>query len=77
MQKNIDVFVKCIKNQYFYELMRIGKEIMPFDSLAHILQVYIISQCTLHDKFVKTNVPVDLGLISGAAAGHDIGKIWL
>ena len=66
-------FRKCIKNQYFYELMRIGKEIMPFDSLAHIAGVHYIAMHTAR-QIVKTNVPVDLGLISGAAAGHDIGK---
>lgn len=66
-------FRKCIKNQYFYELMRIGKEIMPFDSLAHIAGVHYVAMHTAR-QIVKTNVPIDLGLISGAAAGHDIGK---
>ncbi len=66
-------FRSCIKNQYFYELMRIGKELMPFDSLAHIAGVHYIAM-HIARQLVKAGIPIDLGLISGAAAGHDIGK---
>ena len=45
-------FRKCIKNQYFYELMRIGKEIMPFDSLATYCRctLYRNAHCTTNCK---------------------------
>ena len=66
-------FRSCIKNQYFYELMRIGRELMPFDSLAHIAGVHYVAM-HIARQLVKADVPIDLGLISGAAAGHDIGK---
>lgn len=66
-------FLTCFQDQYIYELMRIGREVTPFDALAHVAGVHYISM-HVGRQLAKANVPVDLGLISGAAAGHDIGK---
>lgn len=66
-------FIRCFQEQYVYEIMRIGREATPFDTLAHVAGVHYISM-HIGRQLAKAKIPVDLGLISGAAAGHDIGK---
>lgn len=66
-------FLQCFSDAYLYELMRIGREIMPFDMLAHVAGVHHIAM-HIARQLAKTGIPVDLPLISGAAAAHDIGK---
>ena len=66
-------FLECFDAQYIYELMRIGKEATPFDALAHVAGVHYIAM-HVGRQLAKADLPVDLGLISGAAAGHDLGK---
>lgn len=66
-------FLTAFRQEYVQELMRIGREIMPFDTLAHVAGVHHIAM-HVGRQLAKAGVPVDLGLISGAAAGHDIGK---
>ena len=66
-------FLQCFSDAYLYELMRIGREIMPFDILAHVAGVHHIAM-HIARQLAKTGIPVDLPLISGAAAAHDIGK---
>ena len=66
-------FLQSFRMDYVQELMRIGREIMPFDTLAHVAGVHHVAM-HIGRQLKKAGVPVDLGLISGAAAGHDIGK---
>ena len=66
-------FLQSFRMDYVQELMRIGREIMPFDTLAHVAGVHHVAM-HIGRQLKKVGVPVDLGLISGAAAGHDIGK---
>lgn len=66
-------FLECFRSRWIYELMRIGREVMPFDTLAHVAGVHFIAM-HIGRQLEKAGAPVDLGLISGAAAGHDIGK---
>lgn len=61
------------KREYVYELMRLGLEVTPFRALEHIAGVHHIA-VTMGRELKKTGVPVDLALVSGSAAGHDIGK---
>ncbi len=68
-----DRFLRCFREQYVYELMRIGKEIMPFDLLAHVAGVHYVAMHVAR-QLHQAGVPIDLRLISGAAACHDIGK---
>lgn len=65
--------LECFHEQYVYEIMRIGREVTPFDTLAHVAGVHYIAM-HIGRQLATAKVPVDLGLISGAAAGHDIGK---
>lgn len=61
------------KALYVYEMMKISREINPFDTLAHISGVhYIAVHCGKQLKQLKKDV--DLALVSGAAITHDIGK---
>lgn len=66
-------FLRCFREQYVYELMRIGKEIMPFDLLAHVAGVHYVAM-HVAKQLHQAGVPIDLRIISGAAACHDIGK---
>lgn len=66
-------FLDCFDKQYIYEIMRIGREVTPFDALAHVAGVHYIAM-HIGRQLAMADVPVDLGLISGAAAGHDLGK---
>ncbi|MCI9596250.1 MAG: hypothetical protein HFE75_02925 [Firmicutes bacterium] len=58
---------------YLVEFMRIGKEITPFNTVGHICGVHHVA---LHvaRQLAAAGAPVDLALVSGSAAGHDIGK---
>ncbi len=58
---------------YLYETMRIGTEITPYNTLGHIAGVHYVAMY-LARQLAALKVPVDLALVSGAAAGHDIGK---
>ena len=64
---------KTAEKLYLYEFMRIGSEITPFNTLGHIAGVHYIAMLAAR-QLSRAGIPVDLGLISGAAAGHDIGK---
>lgn len=66
-------FLRYFSDTYLYELMRMGPEIMPFDMLAHVAGVHHIVIHTAR-QLEKTGIPVDLLLISGVAAAHDISK---
>ena len=54
-------------------MMRLGLEATPFRALEHIAGVHHIA-VTMGRALKKTDIPVDLALVSGSAAGHDLGK---
>lgn len=66
-------FIRLSRMHYIYEFMRIGIEITPFNTLGHIAGVHYVAMHAAY-QLRDLKVPVDLGLVSGAAAGHDIGK---
>ena len=61
------------RNEFIYELMRLGMECTPFKTLSHISGVHHIAM-TAARGLAQAGVEVDLSLISGAAASHDFGK---
>lgn len=61
------------KDNYIYEFMRISREITPFNTIGHIGGVHFVA-AFIGRQLYKADVPVDLALVSGAAAGHDLGK---
>ncbi len=66
-------FLARFREEYVYELMRLGREVTPFRTLEHIAGVHHVSM-TVGRAFAGGGGLVDLALMSGAAAGHDIGK---
>ena len=58
---------------FVYEFMRLGIELTPFNTLGHIAGVHYVAMHAAR-QLAALHVPLDLGLVSGAAAGHDIGK---
>ncbi len=66
-------FLSAWREEFLYELMRLGIEVTPFCTLSHIAGVHYIA---LHaaQGLADAGVEVDLALISGAAAAHDVGK---
>lgn len=64
---------KLAREHFAYVLMRLGSEITPFNTLGHVGGVHFIAMYIARQLY-EAGVPVDLGLISAAAASHDIGK---
>ena len=66
-------FLKFWDEYYIYEFMRMNREITPFNTLGHIAGVHHVAMYMAR-QLARKNVPVDLGLMSGAALMHDMGK---
>jgi len=66
-------FLKAFNDEYIYEMMKLSQEILKFNALDHICGVNWIA-LFIGRQLYNLGLPVDLGRISGAAAGHDIGK---
>lgn len=64
---------RVIRSHYIYEFMRIGTDITPFNTLGHISGVHYVA-VYMAEQLKRAGAPVDIGLISAAAAAHDIGK---
>lgn len=73
VRQEYQVLLDCLSDEYVYAFMRLAKECTPFDTLGHIAGVHHVAM-HLARQLVHTDVKVDLGLISGAAIAHDIGK---
>ncbi len=67
------LFLRRWREEYVYELLRLGREVTPFRTCEHIAGVHHVSM-TVSRAFKAGGGKTDLGLISAAAAGHDIGK---
>ncbi len=62
------------KGSYIFEFMRISREITPFNTIGHIGGVHYVA-IFVGKQFTGTDIPIDMALLSGAAAaGHDLGK---
>jgi len=66
-------FSNYLKDEYVYEMMKMNQDLIGYSTLDHI--------CGVHHLAVKIGrqlnylgLPIDLGRVSGAAYGHDIGK---
>ncbi|QCX32548.1 cytidyltransferase [Caloramator sp. E03] len=66
-------FIKAFNNDCIYETMKLSQEVLGYNTLDHICGVHHIA-LNLARQLKKLNLPVDLGRVSGGAAGHDIGK---
>ncbi|EJO5348013.1 cytidyltransferase [Clostridium botulinum] len=71
--KEYKKFLSYFKKDYIYEMMKLSEEVMGFNTLDHVCAVHYL--CVhIGRQLKKVGIPVDLGRISGAGAGHDIGK---
>ncbi len=66
-------FVKAFEKEYIYEMMKLSEEVTGHKTLDHITGVHYVA---LHigRQLKNAGIPIDLGRVSGGAAGHDIGK---
>jgi nicotinic acid mononucleotide adenylyltransferase/HD superfamily phosphodiesterase len=66
-------FLKTFNDEYVYEMMKLNQEVLGFNTLDHICGVHYLA-LYIGRELKKAGIPIDLGRVSGAAAGHDIGK---
>lgn len=66
-------FLKAYRHNYIYELMKLSEEVLNITTLDHVCGVHFLSMYIAR-QLKALGIPVDLGRVSGAAAGHDIGK---
>ena len=66
-------FLRLWRREFVYELMRLGLEVTPYRTLEHIAGVHHLA-VTAARALRKSGVAVDVAMVSGAAAGHDLGK---
>lgn len=71
--KEYQIFTRIFREKYVYSLMRINREVTQYNTLAHIAGVHHMAMY-IGKQLKAANVPTDLALISGASAGHDLGK---
>ena len=67
------LFAEAMKKSCYRELLRIGKEIMPFDPAGHTFGVRHVAVHTARQA-KQAGLPVDVALAACAALSHDIGK---
>ena len=65
--------MKFWEDTYISEFMRINREITPFNTMGHIAGVHYVA-VFIGRQLTGTEIPIDMALLSGAAAGHDLGK---
>lgn len=66
-------FIDKFEKNYIYELMMLDYEVNGFNTLNHVSAVHYVAMHVAR-QLKKVGIHVNLGLVSGAAAGHDIGK---
>ncbi|HBV67990.1 MAG TPA: hypothetical protein DEF04_07285 [Clostridiales bacterium] len=66
-------FIDKFEKNYIYELMMLDYEVNGFNTLNHVAAVHYVAMHVAR-QLKKVGIHVNLGLVSGAAAGHDIGK---
>lgn len=72
-KKEYVLFLKHFRQEYIYEMLRIGNEATPFHALAHNAGVHHAALSVAKNLYQTGNM-VDLPLVSAAAASHDLGK---
>ena len=66
-------FVFAFKIDFIYEMMKLSQEVYNFNTIDHVCGVHFLA-LFIARQLKALNIPIDLGRISGASAGHDIGK---
>jgi len=66
-------FKKYFHSDYVSEMMKLSQDLHGRTTLEHVSGVHYLAMKVAR-QLKKLGFPVDLGKVSGAAAGHDIGK---
>lgn len=66
-------FLKGFYKDRVYLTMILSKELFSYTTLEHVLGVHSLGM-NIARQLHSMKVPIDLGRVSGALAGHDIGK---
>lgn len=66
-------FVRAFRYNYTYEMMKLNSEVYNFNTIDHICGVHYLA-LYIARQLKAIGLPVDLGRVSGSAAGHDLGK---
>ena len=66
-------FMKAFGKDRVYEMMKLNQEVVGYTTLDHILGVHYLA-VFMARQLSQAGIAIDLGRVSGAAAGHDIGK---
>ncbi|HWR62154.1 MAG TPA: cytidyltransferase [Clostridia bacterium] len=66
-------FLKAFEDEFVYEMMKLNQEVLGFNTLDHICGVHYLA-IYIGRELKRAGLPIDLGRVSGSAAGHDIGK---
>lgn len=73
IKEEYTTFLSLCNHLYFYEFLRISSEVTPFDTLGHVASVHYVA-VSMAKQLRLAGAPVDIPLVSAAAATHDIGK---
>ncbi|MDF2522025.1 MAG: cytidyltransferase, partial [Clostridia bacterium] len=68
-----NAFIEAFNNEYIYEMMKLSQEVYGYNTLDHICGVNAVA-AFIGKQLMEAGLPVDMGRVSGAALGHDIGK---
>ena len=71
--KEYDRMVRCFSDNYLYVFMRLSRVVTPYNTLGHICGVHHVAMYMAR-QIIHTDTEVDLGIASGAALIHDVGK---
>ncbi|MBR0575845.1 cytidyltransferase [Proteiniclasticum sp. BAD-10] len=66
-------FQKAFKEDHIYALMRLSRDLFGYSTLDHVAGVHHVGMFIAR-QLASLGIPLDLGRVSGALAGHDIGK---
>lgn len=66
-------FLRAFDEEYTYELMKLNQEVVGYSTLDHVCGVHYLSMKVAR-QLKRVGMPLDMGRVSGAAAGHDVGK---
>ncbi len=66
-------FVEAYHSEFVYEMMKITQDVVGYSTLDHVSGVHYLA-VKIARQLKNLGFPVDLGRVSGSAAGHDIGK---
>lgn len=72
-KEEYEIILKAFRYDYIYEMMKLNYETTGHSTIEHIVGVHHVA-LHLARQIKALGLPIDLGIVSGAAAFHDIGK---